>query len=55
MFVKPVKGRSVRCPVKGELLSELGQNVPDNVFWRTRLNQGDVVVEHVKKAKEQKV
>lgn len=39
MFVKPVKGRSVRCPVKGELLPESGQNVPDNVFWRTRLQQ----------------
>ncbi|HHN8366730.1 DUF2635 domain-containing protein [Morganella morganii] len=54
MFVKPVKGRSVRCPVKGELLPESGQDVPNNVFWRTRLNQGDVVPGNPQKVKEQK-
>lgn len=50
MFVKPVKGRSVRCPV----LPESGQDVPDNVFWRRRLNQGDVVPGNPQKVKEQK-
>lgn len=54
MFVKPVTGRSVRCPVKGEFLPESGAEVPDNVFWRARLQQGDVVLVNPQKAKEQK-
>ena len=54
MFVKPVTGRSVRCPVKGEFLHESGAEVPDNVFWRARLQQGDVVPVNPQKAKEQK-
>ncbi|MEG0280285.1 MAG: DUF2635 domain-containing protein [Morganella sp. (in: enterobacteria)] len=54
MFVKPVTGRSVRCPVKGEFLPESGQDVPDNVFWRARLQQGDVVPVNPQKVKEQK-
>lgn len=44
MIVKPVSDRSVRCPVKGEFLPESGQQVPDNVFWRTRLKEGDVIL-----------
>ncbi|WGL97910.1 DUF2635 domain-containing protein [Arsenophonus sp. aPb] len=56
MFVKPVSGRSVRCPVKGELLPESGQEVPDTVFWRARLKDGDVclVNNSLKKTKELK-
>ncbi len=42
MFVKPINGRSVRCPVKGSPLPENGQEVPNNVYWRTRLNDGDI-------------
>lgn len=43
MFVKPVPGRQVRCPVKGTLLPEKGAEVPDNsIFWRNRLRDGDV-------------
>jgi len=42
MFVKPRNGISVRCPVRGEALSEDGAEVPDNIFWRRRLKDGDV-------------
>ncbi|HAT1683163.1 TPA: DUF2635 domain-containing protein [Klebsiella oxytoca] len=44
MFVKPVSGRKVRCPVRGTFLPENGADVPDDIFWRRRLNDGDVVV-----------
>ncbi|MBQ0533468.1 DUF2635 domain-containing protein [Providencia huaxiensis] len=54
MYVKPINGRSVRCPVKGSSLPENGQEVPNNVYWRARLNDGDV--ELVKsQSKEKKV
>ncbi|EML0364359.1 DUF2635 domain-containing protein [Providencia rettgeri] len=53
MYVKPIKGRSVRCPVKGSLLPETGQEVPNNVYWRARLNDGDVELA-VQKSKEKK-
>lgn len=43
MIVKPVADRSVRDPVKGTFLPETGAEVPDNSFWRRRLNDGDVV------------
>lgn len=42
MFVKPKNGLSVRCPVRGEALPEVGAEVPDNTFWRRRLKDGDV-------------
>lgn len=42
MFVKPKDGLSVRCPVRGEALPKSGANVPDNMFWRRRLKDGDV-------------
>lgn len=44
MFVKPNNGLSVRCPVKGSPLPENGADVPDNIFWRRRLSDGDVVL-----------
>ncbi|HAT2288148.1 TPA: DUF2635 domain-containing protein [Citrobacter freundii] len=43
MFVKPKDGLSVRCPVRGVPLPSEGAEVPDNVFWRRRLRDGDVV------------
>ncbi|WP_237387330.1 DUF2635 domain-containing protein [Xenorhabdus sp. Sc-CR9] len=43
MFVKPVAGRRVRCPVRGEFLPESGAEVPDTLFWHRRLRDGDVV------------
>lgn len=42
MFVKPVPGRIVRDPVKGTLLPESGEQVPDDIFWGRRLKDGDV-------------
>ncbi|EKN5072692.1 TPA: DUF2635 domain-containing protein [Yersinia enterocolitica] len=51
MIVKPVTGRTVRDPVKGTFLPESGSEVPDNSFWRRRLNDGDVVREQPKEAK----
>ncbi|MBD2781952.1 DUF2635 domain-containing protein [Xenorhabdus szentirmaii] len=42
MYVKPVAGRLVRCPVKGEPLPESGAEVPDTLFWHRRLRDGDV-------------
>ncbi|MBG5927906.1 DUF2635 domain-containing protein [Providencia rettgeri] len=53
MYIKPIKGRSVRCPVKGSPLPETGQEVPNNVYWRARLNDGDVELV-VQKSKEKK-
>ena len=44
MFVKPNNGLSVRCPVKGIPLPKEGAEVPDNIFWRRRLSDGDVTV-----------
>lgn len=43
MFVKPAPGRVVRDPVKGTFLPESGAEVPDDIFWRRRLKDGDVV------------
>ncbi|WP_145600645.1 DUF2635 domain-containing protein [Yersinia frederiksenii] len=51
MLVKPVAGRAVRDPVKGTFLPESGTEVPDNSFWRRRLNDGDVVREQPKELK----
>lgn len=42
MFVKPAPGRVVRDPVKGTFLPESGAEVPDDIFWRRRLKDGDV-------------
>lgn len=53
MYVKPIKGRSVRCPVKGSPLPETGQEVPNNVYWRARLNDGDVELA-IQQSKEKK-
>ncbi|EEJ5468871.1 DUF2635 domain-containing protein [Salmonella enterica subsp. diarizonae] len=50
MFVKPVAGRSVRCPVRGTFLPESGGNVPDDIFWRRRLQDGDVILSKPEKA-----
>ncbi|WP_413535065.1 DUF2635 domain-containing protein [Rahnella inusitata] len=43
MFVKPTAGRTVRDPVKGTLLPEVGAEVPESTFWDRRLRDGDVV------------
>lgn len=43
MFVKPATGRMVRIPLDMRPLSEKGENVPDNLYWRRLLNNGDVI------------
>lgn len=43
MLVKPADGRLVRCPVRGTVLPESGEDVPENTFWTRRLRDGDVV------------
>ncbi|MHB9807006.1 DUF2635 domain-containing protein [Pantoea ananatis] len=43
MLVKPADGRLVRCPVRGTVLPESGEDVPENIFWTRRLRDGDVV------------
>lgn len=44
MFVRPVAGRMVRCPVRGTFLPESGGIVPDDIFWHRRLQDGDVEI-----------
>jgi hypothetical protein len=43
MRVKPAPGLAVRDPATMELLPAEGADVPDDVFWRRRLRDGDVV------------
>ncbi|OPJ96338.1 DUF2635 domain-containing protein [Serratia marcescens] len=42
MFVKPVKGRSVPDPARGDLLPESGRNVEEGQYWLRRVAAGDV-------------
>jgi hypothetical protein len=45
MFIKPVLGRLVRDPVTKTHLPPEGREVSDHdLFWRRRLDDGDVVV-----------
>jgi hypothetical protein len=44
MFVKPNAGRTVRDPAKGIFLPASGATVPDDVFWRRRIRDGDVSI-----------
>ena len=42
MFVKPVKGRSVPDPARGDLLPAEGLNVDENNYWLRREAAGDI-------------
>ncbi|OSK12865.1 hypothetical protein EAMG_05463 [Escherichia coli M056] len=42
MFVKPVKGRSVPDPFRGDILPEDGRNVAENAYWYRREVAGDI-------------
>jgi hypothetical protein len=42
MHVKPVKGRSVPDPARGDLLPESGRNVEESQYWLRRLTAGDI-------------
>ncbi|HGY9136033.1 TPA: DUF2635 domain-containing protein [Escherichia coli] len=52
MFVKPLKGRSVPAPARGDLLPSDGRNVEENSYWFRRIAAGDVVRVKQDKAKE---
>ena len=39
MFVKPVKGRSVPDPARGDLLPAEGRNVDENNYWLRRIRR----------------
>lgn len=43
MFVKPLKGRSVPDPARGDLLPVEGRNVEESSYWFRRIAAGDVV------------
>ncbi|OAT74895.1 hypothetical protein A9B99_17050 [Mangrovibacter phragmitis] len=42
MKLKPVNGRSVPDPARGDLLPETGRNVEKSSYWIRRLATGDV-------------
>lgn len=42
MFVKPVDGRSVSDPARGDLLPASGREVAETQYWLRRLADGDV-------------
>ncbi|MEN3755175.1 DUF2635 domain-containing protein [Mangrovibacter sp. SLW1] len=42
MKLKPVNGRSVPDPARGDLLPENGRNVEKSSYWIRRLAAGDV-------------
>ncbi len=44
MFVKPVTGRTVPDPVRGDLLPETGRNVDESSYWHRRRVAGDVEI-----------
>lgn len=45
MFVKPAPGRKVRWPNTTRLLSEQGENVPNDLYWNRLISTGDVVIQ----------
>ncbi|MDD0972435.1 DUF2635 domain-containing protein [Pseudomonas fontis] len=49
--VLPATGRAVPDPLAGDLLPDEGREVSDNVWWRRRLADGDVIVKTAKAAK----
>lgn len=53
MFVKPLKGRSVHDPARGDLLPVEGRNVEESSYWLRREGAGDI--RRVNKVKQKKV
>lgn len=43
MYLKPVSGRQVPDPDRGDLLPVEGREVVDQQYWQRRLNDGDVI------------
>lgn len=56
MKLKPLKGRSVPDPARGDLLPADGRNVEPSPYWLRRISDGDVEVvsEEVKAADTKK-
>lgn len=55
MFVKPIEGRQVPDPDRGDTLPAEGREVLPTQYWQRRVNDGDVVEASpaaAKKAKE---
>lgn len=52
MFFKPVEGRSVPDPKRGDLLPADGREVEFSSYWQRRLNDGDVVAADQKPTEE---
>lgn len=48
MKVKPVAGRAVPVPERGNALLEKVEEVPRTPYWVRRVNDGDVVEEAAK-------
>ncbi len=44
MFVKPVTGRDVPDPQKGNFLPAEGREIPKNQYWLRRIADNDVIV-----------
>ncbi|MCW0137438.1 DUF2635 domain-containing protein [Escherichia coli] len=42
MFVKPVRGRSVPDPARGDLCPPKGESVDENNYWLRREAAGDI-------------
>jgi len=43
MFIKPVAGRQVPDPDRGDLLPAEGRNVEPHQYWLRRLDDGDII------------
>ncbi|WP_166359286.1 DUF2635 domain-containing protein [Pseudomonas akapageensis] len=50
--VVPAPGRAVPDPETGDLLPVEGREVIDNVWWRRRLDDGDITIQAVKAPKK---
>ncbi|CAI3945503.1 DUF2635 domain-containing protein [Commensalibacter papalotli (ex Botero et al. 2024)] len=44
MFIKPAPGRMVRWPTSMRLLSDQGEEVPDDLHWQRLIQTGDVII-----------
>lgn len=53
MFVKPINGRSVPDPARGDLLPVEGRNVDENQYWYRREIDGDIEIVQPAKIGEQ--
>lgn len=56
MFLKPVPGRAVPDPARGDTLPPEGREVEPTQYWQRRINDGDVIEASadttIKKAKD---